>query len=198
MDTDKNTATIFLGRHCKTQWNLEDRLIGTTDLPLCEYGKKEAVENIPKIKDLNVGRIICSNLKRAVDTASTYSESLGIQMEISAGLREIDHGTWNGIEKEKLLKESPEFRKFYEDDPTTVPIPNGTEEIVGAQERIKAEIRRIALGYPGERVLVIMHKHIRSILTCTLQDIPLSHFKENINESVVPFEIPQDQLSRIL
>jgi len=198
MDTNKNMATIFLGRHCKTQWNLEGRLIGISDLPLCEYGKKEAVENIPKIKDLNLDRIICSNLKRAIETASTYSETLGIPMEISAGLREIDHGTWNGIKKEKLLKESSEFRKFYEGDPTTVPIPNGTEEIVDAQERIKSEIKRIALGYQDESVLVIMHKHIRSILMCTLQEIPLSHFKENINESVVPFEIPRDQLSQIL
>jgi len=198
MDTNNNMATIFLGRHCKTQWNLEGRLIGISDLPLCEYGKKEAVENIPKIKDLNLDRIICSNLKRAIETASTYSETLGIPMEISAGLREIDHGTWNGIKKEKLLKESSEFRKFYEGDPTTVPIPNGTEEIVDAQDRIKSEIKRIALGYPDESVLVIMHKHIRSILMCTLQEIPLSHFKENINESVVPFEIPRDQLSQIL
>jgi len=198
MDTNKNMATIFLGRHCKTQWNLEGRLIGISDLPLCEYGRKEAVENIPKIKDLNLDRIICSNLKRAIETASTYSETLGIPMEISAGLREIDHGTWNGIKKEKLLKESSEFKKFYEGDPTTVPIPNGTEEIVDAQERIKSEIKRIALGYPDESVLVIMHKHIRSILMCTLQEIPLSHFKENINESVVPFEIPRDQLSQIL
>jgi len=198
MDTNKNMATIFLGRHCKTQWNLEGRLIGISDLPLCEYGKKEAVENIPKIKDLNLDRIICSNLKRAIETASTYSETLGIPMEISAGLREIDHGTWNGIKKEKLLKESSEFKKFYEGDPTTVPIPYGTEEIVDAQERIKSEIKRIALGYPDESVLVIMHKHIRSILMCTLQEIPLSHFKENINESVVPFEIPRDQLSQIL
>ena len=35
------TAKIYLGRHCKTDWNLEGRLIGTIDRPLCDVGLAE-------------------------------------------------------------------------------------------------------------------------------------------------------------
>ena len=42
MNEPKDLAKIYLGRHCKTQWNVENRLIGTTDLPLCAEGLAEA------------------------------------------------------------------------------------------------------------------------------------------------------------
>ena len=37
MNEARKTAKIYLGRHCKTEWNLEGRLIGTTDLPPSEF-----------------------------------------------------------------------------------------------------------------------------------------------------------------
>ena len=66
------------------------------------------------------------------------------------------------------------------------------------QERIVRTIREIALAYPGERVLVVMHKHIRSIFSCYLQGIPLSNFRANINETVEPIELTEEEISKVL
>lgn len=195
--SNNNIARIYLGRHCKVQWNLEGRLIGTTDLPLCTEGLEEAKANLPKIERLGIDRIICSNLKRAHETAQIYAEHLKVPLHVCSGLREIDHGIWNGQKTSELLNDTgSNFRKWF-DDPTSVPIPEGSEPIPMAQKRIVETIRKIALRYPGETVLVIMHKHIRSILRCTLLGIGLKHFRENIDESVEPVEIPEDQLMRL-
>jgi broad specificity phosphatase PhoE len=193
---NNNIARIYLARHCKTQWNLEGRFIGTTDLPLCAEGLAEAKANLSKIEDLGVNRIICSSLKRAHETAKIYAEHLGVPLHVCSGLREIDHGIWNGKKLNELLNDH-NFRQWF-DDPTTVSIPQGSESIQMAQKRIVEAIRKIALKYPGEKVLVVMHKHIRSILRCTLQGIELKHFRENIDESVEPVEIPREQIQKII
>lgn len=192
-----NLAKIYLGRHCKVQWNLEGRLIGTTDLPLCPEGLVEAKANLSKIENLGINRIICSPLKRAHQTSQIYAEHLRVPLQVCSGLREIDHGIWNGQKTNELLNDTKsDFGQWF-DDPTSVPIPEGSEPIHLAQKRIVETIRNIALSHSGETVLVIMHKHIRSILTCTYLGIPLKHFRENIDESVEPIEISRERMKKI-
>ena len=106
----------------------------------------------------------------------------------------MDHGTWNGIKLEELLNdESSDFKIWY-NDPTTIPIPGGTEPIIDAQQRIKKTIKDILLTYPGETVLVVMHKHIRSIFNCFLNGLNLKNFRANIDDSVLPIELSKEQL----
>ena len=37
-------AKLFLLRHFKSQWNLENRFSGWTDMPISQDGKKDAVK----------------------------------------------------------------------------------------------------------------------------------------------------------
>ncbi len=199
MNQKAATAQIFLARHCKTVWNLENRLIGTTDLPLCDVGINEARENIPMIENLGVNRIVTSPLKRAYETSKTYADHLGLPLHIHQSLREFDHGTWNGQKVEELLEDpNSEFKRWFIDGDTSVAIPEGPETMEEAQQRIVEAIREIALTYEGERVLVVMHKHIRSMFTCALKGVDLSNFRANINESVEPVEIVDEDLQKIL
>jgi broad specificity phosphatase PhoE len=194
-----NTAKIYLGRHCKTEWNLEHRLIGTTDLPLCDFGWNEAKETLPLIEKFNFDRIVSSPLQRAQQTAKYYAENLNIPLEINDDLRELDHGDWNGQKYEDLLSDSSSrFKEWFMDGDTSIPIPNGPETLEQVQERIRKTIRDIALKYPGEKVLIVSHKHIRSLLTCYLRGVDLSHFRENINETVEPIELSDEDLKKLL
>ncbi|MGQ0793732.1 MAG: histidine phosphatase family protein [Deltaproteobacteria bacterium] len=196
MTDTANLAKIYLGRHCKVIWNLEGRLIGTTDLPLCPEGIAEAYSTIPIVEKLGLDRIVCSPLKRAYETSKIYSDKLGIPLEINTGLREIDHGLWNGQKTLELLETDTNFVKWF-NDPTSVSIPSGSEPIPDAQRRIVETVKGIALKYPGEKTLVVMHKHIRSILTCSIRGLHLSRFRENISETVEPILLSDEQINRI-
>jgi len=105
MTTTDKLAKIILARHCKTTWNIEKRLVGISDQPLCDYGLNEAHETAPKLESLGLDRIVSSPLRRAHHTSEIYSKHLGIPLTINEGLREIDHGTWNGIKLEELLND---------------------------------------------------------------------------------------------
>ena len=199
MSDNAKTAKIFLGRHCKTAWNLEGRLIGTTDLPLCDVGWNEAKDTLPIVEKYKFDRIVSSPLKRAFDTSRYYADNLKIPLEVNQDLRELDHGDWNGQKYDDLLSDpNGDFKRWFIDGDTSIPIPNGPETLEEVQTRIKRTIREIALKYPGEKVLVIMHKHIRSLLTCYFLGESLSNFKKNINEAVDPIELSDTDLKKLL
>ena len=90
MSDSAKTAKIYLGRHCKTAWNLEGRLIGTTDLSLCDVGWNEAKDTLPIVEKYKFDRIVSSPLKRAFDTSRYYADNLKIPLEVNQDLRELD------------------------------------------------------------------------------------------------------------
>ena len=199
MSESQETAKIYLGRHCKTDWNLEGRLIGTTDRPLCDVGLAEIEETFPLIEALNFDRIVTSPLKRAHDTSKSYADRIGIPLDIHQDLRELDHGDWNGQKYEDLLADpQSDFSKWWNEGDVSIPLPNAPETLAEVQQRIVRTMREIALAYPGEKVLVVMHKHIRSLLTCYLLDLDLSQFRANINETVEPIELSDEDLQKVL
>ncbi len=97
-----------------------------------------------------------------------------------------------------LADTNSDFYKWWELADASIPLPNAPETLAEVQQRIVRTIREIALAYPGEKVLVVMHKHIRSLLTCYLLDLHLNHFRANINETVEPIEFSDEDLQKLL
>ncbi len=187
-------AEIYVARHCKTTWNLEKRLQGTNDLPLSPEGRIQAETNIEKIAELGIDRIISSSSKRAYETAQIYAEHLKVPLHKHPGLRELDHGNWEGKRIDELVND-PQYR--YNDwlkNPTLIDIPDSSESITSAQQRIVEAVTNIALRYKGEKLLIITHKHIKAILMCALRKIGLEHFQNQIEETIAPQKIPSQQI----
>jgi len=68
-------AKLFLLRHLKSQWNLENRFSGWTDMPISEDGKKDAVKIAKKIFQTRIDEVFTSPLFRNIDTAVRVLES---------------------------------------------------------------------------------------------------------------------------
>jgi len=177
-------ARIYLARHCKTQWNLEGKLQGKTDLPLCEAGRKEAQNTAASLRSLNIDRIVTSTADRAHQTGSIFSEEMAVPIETLPLLRELDHGQWEGRGFKALKDESSSgFAKWLADPRSAEDIPGSVESTVAAQHRIVQAICEFASTYRGQTVLVIAHKHINALFMCHLLKKPLSEFESLIDES---------------
>ena len=61
-------AKLFLLRHFKSQWNLENRFSGWTDMPISQDGKKHAVKKAEEIFQVRIDEIFTSPLFRNIDT----------------------------------------------------------------------------------------------------------------------------------
>jgi broad specificity phosphatase PhoE len=61
---------IYLLRHGETDWNREERLQGSFDVPLNEAGIKQARVLARRLEQLRVGQVFTSSLLRARETAA--------------------------------------------------------------------------------------------------------------------------------
>ena len=98
---------IYFVRHGQSEWNVENKICGATDIPLTEKGHEQAAKTGNKILEMGIkaDEIIYSPLMRAKDTALHISEMTGIPATEEPRLIEQNFGIWEGTPRN-----SKEFR----------------------------------------------------------------------------------------
>ena len=101
-------TTLTLVRHGETDWNLNRRIQGSTDIPLNATGRAQAREvglALAEQRDPTVPLILASSdLSRARETAEIIADVLGIEVLRSyATLRERSYGEAEGMTDTEFL-----------------------------------------------------------------------------------------------
>jgi broad specificity phosphatase PhoE len=142
------TKTIIgILRHGQTDWNIDFRLQGVTDIPLNETGIAQARDAAEVIDPNDWDLILTSPLSRAMATAEIVAEVNGFAAAlIEPLLLERSFG-----EAEGLLHE--EWRAKYAD---TNVVPGG-ESLVDLEARANLLLDTLATKYRGQKVLAVSH-----------------------------------------
>ena len=158
------TETILgLLRHGQTDWNIDLRLQGSTDIDLNDTGRKQALDAAAALNSEDWDIIISSPLSRARDTAEIVANELGMHVVIVPELIERSFGVAEGLDHAS-------WRKLYE---SHTPI-EGLESLEDLRTRTVALLDLIANEYSGQRVLAVSHgAFIRKVLTIvTVGELP--------------------------
>ena len=84
---------MILIRHGETGWNAEGRWQGCQDVPLNARGLEQAAQAAAYVRDaFSPRRVWSSDLMRCTATAAP----LGLPVETSKTLREVNYGSWEG------------------------------------------------------------------------------------------------------
>lgn len=100
-------AKLILLRHLKSQWNLENRFTGWTDVPLSKEGIENAKEAAGKIAGAKIDKVYTSPLIRNRETTSLILENLGKKdtpIVIDKALDERNYGKLQGLNKDEVKK----------------------------------------------------------------------------------------------
>lgn len=92
----QSSQRVVLWRHGQTNWNIENRFQGHSDIPLNDVGFAQAERAAPLLMSLNPEKIISSDLMRAQQTAASLAKLAQLEVQIDAGLRETNGGKWEG------------------------------------------------------------------------------------------------------
>jgi broad specificity phosphatase PhoE len=145
-------TVIGLLRHGQTNWNIDFRLQGVTDIPLNETGIAQAkIAGEVIANEANQGHswdvIMTSPLSRARDTAVMVSEALGVtDVSIEQLLLERSFGEAEGLSHE-------EWKAKYND---TNHVPGG-ETLEQLEARAWVLLQRLLDKHEGKRVLTVSH-----------------------------------------
>ena len=150
------TETILgLLRHGQTDWNIDLRLQGSTDIPLNDTGREQALQAASVLNREDWDVIIASPLSRAKDTADIVAKELGMNVVIVPELIERSFGVAEGLDHAS-------WRKMYESHA----VIEGLESLEDLRARTILLLDLIANEYAGQRVLAVSHgAFIRKVLT---------------------------------
>lgn len=142
------TNTIVgLLRHGQTDWNIDFRLQGVTDIPLNETGLSQARVAASMLGRGSWDAIVSSPLSRALVTAEIVAETNALgPVAIEHLLLERSFGEAEGMRHEEWKQAFP--------DQNLVP---GCETLEQLSARAWQLLDRLATDYAGQRVLTVSH-----------------------------------------
>lgn len=144
-------------RHGQTDWNVENRFQGHTDIPLNAIGRAQVARAASILGTQDIHQIISSDLQRAFDTAAAVASVKNLQVFADAQLRETHCGSWEGRTGPDIEASDGEnlARWFAGED---IPAGGDGERRSDVVKRMMIAIEReLAARQTGETLLVVTH-----------------------------------------
>jgi len=179
-------AKLILLRHLQSQWNLENRFTGWTDVSLSEAGIENAKEVAKKLSGIKIDVVYTSPLKRNKDTASLILKHLGkenLQIVTNKALDERNYGKLQGMNKDEVKEKYGEeqvqlWRRSWDQAP---PEGESLEDVYQRaipfyEEYIEKDLKA------GKNVLVVAsHNSLRALV---------KYLEKISDQEIINLEIP--------
>ncbi len=161
----KELVTLVLWRHGLTDYNLERRFQGQSDVPLNETGRAQAGLAARYLAALRPSAIFSSDLSRASVTAAALARLTGLTVQLEKDLRERSGGSWEGLTEREIAERYPAERATW--------TPPDGETAVAVADRASAALERIADATPGGSLTVAVgHGAALGLAIARLLDVP--------------------------
>ncbi|WP_026511700.1 MULTISPECIES: histidine phosphatase family protein [unclassified Butyrivibrio] len=188
---------IYFARHGQTDWNIQRKVQGTTDIPLNENGIRQAQELCNNLEERNFSfeKIYTSYQARAVKTAQIVDDHFHTGYEIVQGLEEMNLGLFEGHTWDEILAMYAEEHKLWMSNKRYNKTPNG-ESYQMVMERLFKALDHI-LGQrdtsSDKNILIVSHGAVIMTLLAMHRDIPFeqSHTIEVDNATPIEFSIEE-------
>jgi len=175
------STRILLVRHGATVLTAEDRFAGATDVPLGDEGRHQARRLAARLAAEPLAAVYSSPLARTVETARVIADPHLLPVRLAPGLREMDHGHWEGLTRHEALERYPAEYAAWEAHPMDA-APLGGESGRAVLSRARAALDAIVSAHPGEHVLVVSHKATIRLLVADLLGIDTSHYRSRLDQ----------------
>ena len=153
---------LYLARHGSTEWALNGRHTGITDLPLLPDGEEEARRLAPRLAAAGIRTAFTSDRSRARRTAELAGFPDAI---VTPLLREVDYGEYEGVTSEEIHRTRPGWEIYHDGCP-------GGESPDQIYARAQ-EALRLADEAPGP-VLFFSHGHFLRALATAWTELGIS------------------------
>ncbi len=159
---------LYVVRHGQTNWNIENRLQGSADIPLNNTGIKQAQNLAETFKNIDIDFIFSSPLQRAYDTASIINQYKNLPISIDSRLIERGFGDFEGLDDissfdcniHKLLDYHLNYNLYH------------VEPIQNVFIRLSNLLTDLKTNYPDKKILVATHGGVVQVLESIIKDLP--------------------------
>lgn len=158
--------TLLIIRHGQ---DLPNHRGGWSNKGLTDVGKEQSHRLGKYLKELNISRIISSDLPRSKETADVINEYLNLPIEYSSEWREINSGILSGMSKQESDEKYPNF--YIEKMGIDQHYPNGESPREFYKRIINALISLQQTATQDETIALITHGGVIMALLHYFEDL---------------------------
>lgn len=148
---------IYFIRHGETVWNTLKIFQGSSNSPLTEVGKKQAIKLGEKLKNIEFTSFYSSPLGRTIETSELIIGNRDIKIDLIEEFKEISVGRMEGVPRIEFETQYPgQFHNFFFNPKDYDPIPYGGETFPQLIERVERGLKKITENHKKDDIVVVV------------------------------------------
>lgn len=133
---------IALIRPGSTDYDVQQRIQGSLDIPLNEQGIGEALQTAEALRGNAIEVVYAPVSQPSMQTAEIISKTLGIKLKKVEKLQSLNQGLWQGLLVEEVRHKQPKVYRQWQEQPEIVCPPDG-EMLSDADDRVRAALVKL-------------------------------------------------------
>ena len=150
-------------RHGETEWNVEKRIQGHTDIPLNATGRAQALAMAFNAAHHRFNAIYSSDLARALETARVLAQREDLEVQCLPQLRERHFGLFQGLTAAQGAERYPEAYTHYQTRDLDYDFETG-ESLRRFSERVSEAIDWLVRHHGGQTIAAVSHSGVLDVI----------------------------------
>jgi broad specificity phosphatase PhoE len=153
---------IVLIRPGSTDYDVQQRIQGSLDIPLNEQGVAEASRTAELIRDKGIEVIYAPVSQPAMQTAEIIKTALSIKLKKLSRLENHNQGLWQGMLVEDVHHKQPKVYRQWQEQPENVCPPEG--EMLGeADDRVRTAVTKLLKRHKEGAIGLVLSEPLLSL-----------------------------------
>ncbi len=163
MLTQNAQVRVVLIRPGATEYDLQGRVQGNLEIPLCAQGQQEVEQMVPELSEMEIRTFYAAVGPAAQQTAQTLAQALGVKVKNLGKLDNINWGLWQGMCFDEIRHKHPKLYRHFRESPETICPPQG-ESIQELCRRAQGVLRRIVRRHRGQTIGIVAPEPLLSVI----------------------------------
>jgi probable phosphoglycerate mutase len=158
---------VILIRPGSTDYDEQNRIQGTLDLPLSPRGVAEAAEIAESLRATPVEALYCCAGESCHETARAIAKTFGLRLRKLDALHNLNQGLWQGLQVEEVRRKHPRVYRQWCEAPTTVCPPEG-ETFSDAADRVRRVLAPVLKRNRDKVIGLVVPRPLAGVVRCVI------------------------------
>jgi probable phosphoglycerate mutase len=166
---------LYVVRHGETDFNVQGRYAGSTDVELNDNGIQQAKTIAESLKTLSIDVIIASPLRRAHKTATIIQDQLQKPLILHEEFVERAVGIYEGLTRDEMRERYPDLWNQNVLGQFDCTIHQG-ESMRQVRERVRKGLLHIKNTYADQNVVLVIHGYVSREVYAQFNNVTAEEF----------------------
>ena len=154
---------IILIRPGSTDYDQQERIQGTLDIPLNSQGLSEAARLVDELNDKGIETIYASSCEAAQQSADILAKDLDVRMKKLDKMHNLDFGLWQGLQISEVRHKQPKVYRQWQEQPENVCPPEG-EMLEQAEDRVRSAMTKLLRRHKAGVIAIVAPEPLASLV----------------------------------